>query len=58
VTGRSISMGPPLSLHKNTTLKLGSARLGLNHPANEEAVAFCGVHFFRINAGGDALRHH
>jgi hypothetical protein len=51
-------MGPPLSLHKNTTLKLGSARLGLNHPANEEAVAFCGVHFFRINAGGDALRHH
>jgi hypothetical protein len=32
--------------------------VGLNHPGNGEAVAFCGVHFFGINAGGGILRHH
>jgi hypothetical protein len=48
----------PLSLHLNTTLKLGSALLGLNYPGNGEAVAFCDIHFFGINAGGDALSHH
>ena len=48
----------PLSLHKNTTINLGSARLGLNRPGNGEAVAFCGVHFFGIMAGGGILRHH
>ncbi len=57
-TGRSISMVRPLSLHNNTTINLGSARLGLNLPGNGEAVAFCGVHFFLIMAGGEILRHH
>ncbi len=33
---------------KNTTIKLDSALLGLNHPGNGEALAFCGVHFFGI----------
>jgi len=45
----------PLSLHKNTTIKLGSARLGLNHPGNGEAVAFYGVHFFGIKVDGGVL---
>ena len=48
----------PLSLHKITTIKLGSARLGLNLPGKGEAVLFCGVHFFGIMAGGGILRHH
>jgi len=48
----------PLSLHNNTTINLGSARLGLNLPGNREAVAFRGVHFFLIMAGGEILRHH
>jgi hypothetical protein len=43
--------------HKNTTIKLSSARLGLNRPGNGEAVAFCGVHFFGIMASGGVLRH-
>jgi hypothetical protein len=51
-------MGPPTLTPFNTTIKLGSARLGLNHPGNGEAVAFCGLHFFGIMAGGNALRHH
>ena len=57
-TGRSISMVRPLSLHNNTTINLGSARLGLNLSGNGEAVAFCGVHFFLIMPGGEILRHH
>ena len=48
----------PLPLHKNTTIKLGSAWLGLNLPGKGEAVLFCGVHFFEIMAGGGILRHH
>jgi len=48
----------PLSIHINTTINLSSARLGLNRPGNGEAVEFCGVHFFRIKAGGGVLRHH
>ncbi len=47
----------PLSLHNNTTINLGSARLGLNLPGNGEAVVLCGVHFFLIMAGGEILRH-
>jgi len=47
-----------LSLHNNTTINLGSARLGLNLPGNGEAVASCGVHFFLIMAGREILRHH
>ncbi len=40
------------------TINLGLARLGLNLPGNGEAVAFCGVHFFGIIAGGGIVRHH
>ena len=48
----------PLSFHNNTTINLGSDRLGLNLPGKREAVVFCGVHFFLIMAGGEILRHH
>jgi len=37
-----------LSLHKNITINLDSAWLGLNHPGNGVVVAFCGVHFLEL----------
>ena len=48
----------PLVHHKNTTINLGLAWWGLNHPGNGEAVAFCGVQFFEIMAGRGVLRQH